>query len=136
MATCTAAAPNSTFSQSPTVPPVEIQDGMITSAKPAPNAYQGSRPGIMTSSASRVSELNAVKSELVTVCTTPPNKAPERPARNAAMQKTSTRVTSTLVPCVARATGESAMPRRSLPSLLRTSHTTSRLAATTNASIR
>ncbi len=135
-ATWTADTPNRTLSQSPTVAPVEIQDGMTTRAKPAPNAYQGSRPGIMASSASRVSELKAVKSVLVTVCTTPPNRAPETAARNAAMQKTSTRVTTTLVPWVARATGESAMPRSSRPSLLRTSHTTSRPAAAAKPSAR
>ncbi len=135
-ATWTAATPNRTFSQSLTVAPVEIQDGITTSANPAPKAYQGSRPGIMTSSASRVRELNAAKSELVTVCTTPPNSAPEMAARKAETQKTSTRVTITLVPCVARATGESAMPRSSRPSLLRTSHMTIRLTITAKASAR
>ena len=135
-ATSTADTPNRTFSQSVTVAPVEIQDGRTTSEKPPAKAYQGSRPGMMTSSASRVRELNAVKSELVTVCTTPPNRAPETAARKAETQKTSTRVTITLVPCVARATGESAMPRSSRPSLLRTSHMTIRLTSTAKANTR
>ena len=73
-ATCTAATPNRTFSQSSHGRPGGNPGRQDHQREPAaPKAYQGSRPGMMTSSASRVSELNEAKSVLVTVCTTPPN---------------------------------------------------------------
>ena len=50
------------------------------------------------------------------------NSAPARPATNADTQNTSTRVTRTLVPCMASATGESAIALHSRPRRDRLSH--------------
>ena len=52
----------------------------------------------------------------------PPGSAPAMAARNAEMQKTSTRVTRTLVPLVVSPSGESAIARDRRPRRLRDQH--------------
>src|SRR3954452_9188063 len=105
----------------------------MTETTPMNSAYQGSANGARARTASSTRDWNDVKWESLVVAklTAPPYRMPPTPARNAEMQKTSTRVVLVDRPIVATAVGDSDSPRNTRPSRERMIPTTTRLTTTT-----
>ncbi len=99
----------------------------------APNkAYQGAPMGMITINATRVSELNEAKSLPTANPNKLPSSDPDKAARNAEMQNTSTLDTFTVAPNVSRASGLSDMATSTRPSRERMMATTATAASTAN----
>src|SRR5579883_506946 len=110
-----------------------MYEGRISRLKAAITAYHGDPATMMTSNATRVSELKDANSLPTAKWKRLAVSAPEIAAKKEEMQKTRTRATLTVVPCVSRASGESDMARRSRPSRPSLMNMTSATAATVKA---